>query len=271
MGVLVKNGKSYTGTGDLLIQPVIYSDDERCIGVWRDGKPLYQKTISFDDTMFQTDGYGKKITVTIPDVEAIKTSQVFIENNTLPLAYVQGSIYATYWAIVDDTDMVDIVFRYSSEIGSNLHGFFINSTAILQYTKTTDTAGTAAWVPTGATPIHYSLNEQVIGTWIDGKPLYQKTYSFENPQTGGVTYDLNIQNLGHIVNQFGIWERTGDGHLRTYNINAVNESSFETQYIVLVRATVDTGRFYVYIPSSGEYSSAVSKVIVTIQYTKTID
>ena len=219
MGVLVKNGKSYTGTGDLLIQPVIYSDDERCIGVWRDGKPLYQKTISFDDTMFQNDGSGKKITVTIPDVEAIKTSQVFIENNIMPLTYAQGSIYATYWAIVNNPNTVDIVFRYSSEIGSNLHGFFINSTAILQYTKTTDTAGTAAWVPTGATPVHYSLNEQVIGTWIDGKPLYQRTLEFQDfsISTSQVKNlitltDITVMSVDSLIiengNQFPLPEKT---------------------------------------------------------------
>ena len=41
---------SYTVYGLLqgtngIFAPVIYSDEERCIGVWRDNKPLYQKTI----------------------------------------------------------------------------------------------------------------------------------------------------------------------------------------------------------------------------------
>ena len=258
MGVLVKNGKSYTGTGDLLIQPVIYSDDERCIGVWRDGKPLYRKTVSFDDTMFQNDGYGKKITVTIPDVEAIKTSQVFIENNTLPLAYVQGSIYATYWAIVDNTDTVDIVFRYSSEIGSNLHGFFINSTAILQYTKTTDTAGTAAWVPTGATPIHYSLNEQVIGTWIDGKPLYQKTVdcgALPNATIKNVPH--GIDNFGELVSIFGV-ARHPDYRICIPYVGAKD------------RLVADIYHDVIEIVSATNMSS-YTETYITLQYTKTTD
>lgn len=262
MGVLVKNGKSYTGTGDLLIQPVIYSDDERCIGVWRDGKPLYQKTVSFDDTMFQNDGYGKKITVTIPDVESVKTSQVFIENNTLPLTYAQGSIYAAYWAIVNDTNTVDIVFRYSSEIGSNLHGFFIGSTAILQYTKTTDTAGTAAWVPTGATPIHYSLNEQVIGTWIDGKPLYQKTI-----HVGALTKDTNWHEVPHGISNF---KKLVDIKGVCDNDNAPTESYPISGY----RPNMTNGFIFSASVSSIFYMNNWNNIIdcyVTIQYTKTTD
>ena len=26
--------------------------------------------------------------------------------------------------------------------------------------------------------VHYSTNEQVIGTWVDGKPLYKRTWDF---------------------------------------------------------------------------------------------
>lgn len=36
------------------VQPVIYSLEEREIGVWTDGKPLYQKTIQFTPTQVQT-------------------------------------------------------------------------------------------------------------------------------------------------------------------------------------------------------------------------
>lgn len=254
MGVLVKNGKSYTGTGDLLIQPVIYSDDERCIGVWRDGKPLYQKTISFDDTMFQTDGSGKKITVTIPDVESVKTSQVFIENNVLPLTYSQDSMYVTYWAIVNDTDTVDIVFRYSSEIGSNLHGFFIGSTAILQYTKTTDTAGTAAWVPTGATPIHYSLNEQVIGTWIDGKPLYQKVVEFTITNSNTWTdYNHGISGIEKCVSMdcFAVYND------EIYTVGPKHNESFISGFFGKTSVSV----------SSKNYSNYTARCI--LRYTKT--
>ena len=42
---------------------------------------------------------------------------------------------------------------------------------------------------------HYSTSEQIIGTWIDGKPLYEKTYCYENSSgssggSSGATFDV---------------------------------------------------------------------------------
>lgn len=177
MGVLVKNGKSYTGTGDLLIQPVIYSDDERCIGVWRDGKPLYKKTIhinSLPSSVGTETLYPHNIsnidticdftaTVRWSDGGVANSTRVMLTNrSTNDSVLVQGC-----WQV--QCTKTDIIICVGYDRSS------MNADCTIQYTKTTDTAGTAAWVPTGATPIHYSLNEQVIGTWIDGKPLYRIT------------------------------------------------------------------------------------------------
>lgn len=57
------------------------------------------------------------------------------------------------------------------------------------------------------TESNYSTEEQVVGTWIDGKPLYQKTFVFEELNlTGNNKYndivsvaDLNVDNLCNIV------------------------------------------------------------------------
>ena len=49
----------------------------------------------------------------------------------------------------------------------------------------------------------YSLDEKVIGTWINGKPLYRKVFIVNNPATDTVSYlsyeDLNIENLINIA------------------------------------------------------------------------
>ena len=43
----------------------------------------------------------------------------------------------------------------------------------------------------------YSTTEQVIGTWIDGKPLYKKIYEFTNLPSGNVSnsYPLGLTNI----------------------------------------------------------------------------
>ena len=62
MGVLMKRGINYTGSGDILNQPVIYSDSERCIGVWRDGKPLYQKSFNVNVNNSSASGFTQVVT-----------------------------------------------------------------------------------------------------------------------------------------------------------------------------------------------------------------
>ena len=41
-----------TGGNDDRFQPVIYSEDEREIGVWTNGKPLYEKTFVYDNVSY---------------------------------------------------------------------------------------------------------------------------------------------------------------------------------------------------------------------------
>lgn len=47
----------------------------------------------------------------------------------------------------------------------------------LLYTKAIDTPGSGTWTTDGTYAHHYSTSEKVIGTWIDGKPLYEKTFT----------------------------------------------------------------------------------------------
>lgn len=46
----------------------------------------------------------------------------------------------------------------------------------------------------------YSLEEKVVGTWIDGKPIYQKTVNFGNlPNNAVKQLEHNIDNLDAVV------------------------------------------------------------------------
>ena len=67
---------------------------------------------------------------------------------------------------------------------------------ILTYDDATD-----KWVNSNPSSGHtYSTTEQVIGTWIDGKPLYEKSYIYENSSgsaggSSGAVFD--VWNLGN--------------------------------------------------------------------------
>ena len=48
----------------------------------------------------------------------------------------------------------------------------------------------------GCTPLHeYSSNEHIVGTWIDGSPIYEKTFKIDNP-----TITINPSTLVNLTN-----------------------------------------------------------------------
>jgi hypothetical protein len=108
--------------------------------------------------------------------------------------------------------------------------------------------------------INYSLEEQVIGTWLDGKPLYQKTVYVEGlPNSSIVNYEHNIENVDLIytINSFAVYEDGSTGALPMVNTIAnymvglwINKTSIE------MATSADRSGLSAYI---------------TVQYTKTTD
>lgn len=105
----------------------------------------------------------------------------------------------------------------------------------------------------------YSTTEQVIGTWIDGKPIYRKVINFgtlPNATTKEVAH--NISSLGNVVNLYGV-ANNGDTYIplpRSHsqsNVNIVLEMN-KTKIIV------NTG-----------YNFSSYSAYITVEYTKTTD
>ena len=110
--------------------------------------------------------------------------------------------------------------------------------------------------------IHYSTNEQVVGTWIDGKPIYQKTINFTTPSTSGTFFTIpEIVDISKLVNIDGYMLPSNGwrGRINTYQ----SPTSF-----TFWNFNEDTKQFYFSTPSS-EYLSC--DACVTLQYTKTTD
>lgn len=109
----------------------------------------------------------------------------------------------------------------------------------------------------------YSTEEQIVGTWLDGKPIYRKVVELGNlPNATTKDITLNIQNVNEIV-----------------SINAIcsNESevwvipnAYSTQYIngIVVRFAnniIENISIYASFDASGFTGRAV------LEYTKTTD
>lgn len=253
-----------TGTTHSKFQPVIYSTEEREIGVWTDGKPLYAKTFEFDSTDLQSETYGKYIDLTINNIEKVCLSTIMLEDGMLELPYYQSSsLYITAFPILS-TNKCAFKFRYGSDVASYLSDYFANSKIILYYTKSTDTAGSGSWTPQGVPTVHYSAEEQVIGTWF-GETLYQKSYEIASlPSSAGYAdTSLGLSNISVKHSICDIYFSNGStrpaGALMLDNDGTLPDMVSQISYSIMqnsyIRIVVGTNR------------SAVS-AMVTIQYTK---
>ena len=99
----------------------------------------------------------------------------------------------------------------------------------------------------------YSTSEKVVGKWIDGKTLYQKTVT-GTIASGDTTIAHNINNIENVCNVFGYLEQAQGYHIPTGFYNGTSRfSAFATQINIVIRQQ--------------NYDSA--PFVLTIQYTKT--
>ena len=233
--------------------PLIYSDEEREIGVWRDGKPLYQKTLIVTSVVSGNNTINHGISNVDEIVNPIGT---FFSNadNSSPIP--NGNIQSA-WSI----SMFDFgATNFKVSVGSSWIQYFDHIQVTLQYTKTTDTPGSGTWTTQGGYAHHYSTTEQVIGTWIDGKPLYEKTIYIASV-TSGTSYQHNISNVKDIsIYEIRAKRNTGwysSGHIFQDGINNITES-----FSIIPSSTV----LYAYL-----FGNTITDCYVTVQYTKTTD
>lgn len=142
MGKFIMNGVEYTSSPTNGFPPLIYSDEEREVGVWRDGKPLYQKTINVPASSIT----GNETTINhgISNVDMIYFADGCIVrggNLTLPLVtYHTVSSWAS--SIFNLTRTNFILYLGNDELSRALNVY-----VTLRYTKTTDTPGSGIWTP----------------------------------------------------------------------------------------------------------------------------
>lgn len=137
--------------------PIVYSTEEREVGVWTDGKPLYQKTYSIPNGIA---------------CNAQSWTDTGITNNISAETVVCGiaiSNSKVSYPIIVNADNANLYLMNLRNTGITIVSFTV------QYTKTTDVAGSGKYTTLGVPSVHYDGEERVIGTWF-GETLYQKTY-----------------------------------------------------------------------------------------------
>lgn len=137
-------------------------DHEVIVGRWIDGKPIYQKTVAYNDKKLYSD-YTTLSLNTDPIETAINGIIVFRVDNRghYDGAMVQVNVYPSSGGTTVD------VYETTVWNGSPDRTFYLT----VWYTKIGDSA-----IEIGS-DTDYSTTEKIVGTWIDGKPIWQKTWA----------------------------------------------------------------------------------------------
>lgn len=110
----------------------------------------------------------------------------------------------------------------------------------------------------------YSTEEQVIGKWVDGKPLYRKVVNFGGMQDGtispGKEVAHNIANISQIINVYGGMSNNNYFFGLPYVAQSDAEHSvglYATKTNIVTNTLVDYSNY--------------TTCYITIEYTKTTD
>lgn len=108
---------------------VDYSTDEKVIGTWIDGKPLYRKVFVVSDVKIRSDVIPG---TNIPDIKDIVTL------NTV--SWLSTSAIANNWLLPSNPNNTYIVVQYNVNQGVFLRAYadLTKISIIVEYTKTTD-------------------------------------------------------------------------------------------------------------------------------------
>ncbi|SFU35677.1 hypothetical protein [Butyrivibrio sp. INlla21] len=210
----------------------MYSTDERMIGQWIDGKPLYQKNLT--KTFSNTSGSWTDLE-TMSGVNIVRFSGYATDgtqNYSAP--YNSGSAY--------------LEFRYESgkiQYITSDSSWMNNNTLYLTitYTKTADSP-----ISIG-NDTDYSTTEKIVGTWIDGSPIWQKSVQLNSPvsltrDTFVTLFNLSDYSMDKLIGitlytsssfnnplyNFITWLRDGHCDVRSCGITW-NVEAFTIQYV----------------------------------------
>lgn len=113
-----------------------------------------------------------------------------------------------------------------------------------------------------STADNYSTEEQVVGTWINGETIYQKTIDFGSLPNGTTKQvEHNIDNLSMIVNMYCIRYSSNNSEFSVVPSAEPNGNSWASN--------LSADSTYVKIKTAEDYS--FQKAYITIKYTKTTD
>lgn len=275
----VSSGAGYTvyglQSGDripALIQDAqIYSLEEKQVGVWTDGKPLYQKTVSFPANTSQT----FSVNLDVQNVEHIflVPDGCYGNNGTWTIPYITGTNYLNNIGGFFDNLGEGNTATFEMRVGQESAPYNQGGVLTFRYTKTTDEEGSGGYQAYGMSPVIYSTKEREIGVWIDNKPLYQKTFekSISVTSTSRTWYTVITSSELRAIDADKIFIETSDSYIEDSDgLYEVNYSSIVGNLGGLMGGVYDKTTDVVQLCIAG-VSAGTKTAKITIKYTKTTD
>jgi phage minor structural protein len=192
------SGAGYTvyglqsGSEASYFQPIIYSTEEREVGVWIDNKPLYARSFTLSSQITVSASSWTNTDLSISDVEKFVNGYAISDDGIF-----QGSV------VIDKSN--DIIQLQSTRSSAS----YVKYLTVF-YTKTTDVAGSGSYTTLGVPAHHYDGNEKVVGTWF-GETLYENCIdlgSVTQITSNGVQINIGSIDVKQPINAFGIYDLT---------------------------------------------------------------
>lgn len=118
----------------------------------------------------------------------------------------------------------------------------------------------------------YSTDEVVVGTWIDGKPIYRKVFNLNAPhpstQSGSYQLLVNIPYLKNIITHYGFYLSNfySTPNLVSYRTIPQNNLFVFSYDSLKTNVPAENRRFYISLENTTDYN-----ITVAVEYTKTSD
>lgn len=119
---------------------------------------------------------------------------------------------------------------------------------------------------------NYSIDEKKIGTWINGKPIYQKTFTYTPDLASRCLYQHGISNIDQIINSEAMLQKT-NGRFVPLSMVYPNATDLNTLITWSSGYQITKTDIETWIGNSmfEQMDTTNYGIIVTIQYTKTTD
>lgn len=115
----------------------------------------------------------------------------------------------------------------------------------------------------------YSTEETVVGTWIDGKPVYRRTFMCTSGATKETVLLTDTGDIDEMLDCFGWWDWDGKKERIPYYVTY--ESSAKI-YVRNLRVSIDTdNNLILYTHDTGGNTVSKRSCVITVEYTKTTD